>query len=77
MQGRMVKDVTQDCWQRRRVEEKIKTSLNIMLQPVGGQHRNLIISIFSTRSHMLYSNINIPLVKIMSTEEGLANLVED
>ena len=41
MQGRMVKDVTQDCWQRRRVDEKIKTSVNIMLQPVGGHNRNL------------------------------------
>ena len=44
MQGRIVKDVTQDCWQRRRVEEKINTSVNIMLEPVGGHNRNLSTS---------------------------------
>jgi len=44
MQGRMVKDVTQDCWQRRRVEEKINSSVNILLQPVGGHNRYLSTS---------------------------------
>ena len=44
MQGRMFKDVTQDCWQRRKIEERISTSVNMMLQPVGGRNRNLSTS---------------------------------
>ena len=36
-----------------------------------------IIGIINTRYHMLYPHITIPLVKIMKTEEGSENLVED
>ena len=36
-----------------------------------------IIGIINARYHMLYPHITIPLVKIMKTEEGSENLVED